>query len=47
MVFEGKNIIYIMFNCSWEKGEKGKEEGKGRERKEKKNIFSFVVFEKI
>ena len=34
MVFEGKNIIYIMFNCSWEKGEKGKEEGKGK-RKEK------------
>ena len=34
MVFEGKNIIYIMFNSSWEKGEKGKEEGKGK-RKEK------------
>ena len=29
-----KNIIYIMFNSSLEKGEKGKEEGKGK-RKEK------------
>ena len=45
MVFEGKNIIYIMFNSSWEKGEKGKEEGK--EKRKEKYIFLCCVRKNI